>query len=160
IIKIEGYFKGEKHAFQKGIDYKLEDSTVEWLGNNSNQPDDKSHFTVSYYFSNGQIGLTDANVGSVLRTVVEATGREEELLYEEMEQVYEAGFIDTAQGRALDLVVSILGIKRKVPTHAYGTITFLKDNDPPEIIVSEAILFDGRDIYDLKTSPVKRIVTI
>jgi hypothetical protein len=60
----------------------------------------------------------------------------------------------------LDLVVSILGIKRKSPTHAYGTITFLKDNDPPEITVSEAILYDGREIYELKTGPVKRIITI
>lgn len=160
ILKIEGYFKGEKHTFQKAKDYRLRDGIVVWLGNNSNQPDDKSHFTVTYLFSNGQAGLTDANVGSVLRTIVEATSREIELLYEEMEQVYHAGFIDTAQGKALDLVVSILGIKRKSPTHAYGTITFLKDNDPPEITVSEAILYDGREIYELKTGPVKRIITI
>jgi uncharacterized phage protein gp47/JayE len=160
ILKIEGFFKGEKHIFQKAKDYRLRDSMVEWLGNNSNQPDDKSHFTVTYLFSNGQAGLTDANVGSVLRTIVEATSREIELLYEEMDQVYHAGFIDTAQAKALDLVVSILGIKRKAPTHAYGIVTFLKDNDPPEITVSEAILYDGREIYELKTGPVKRIITI
>lgn len=160
ILKIEGFFKGEKHTFQKAKDYRLRDSMVEWLGNNSNHPDDKSHFSVTYLFSNGQVGLTDANVGSVLRTIVEATSREIELLYEEMDQVYHAGFIDTAQNKALDLVVSILGIKRKAPTHAYGIITFLKDNDPPEINVSEAILYDGREIYELKTAPVKRIITI
>jgi Baseplate J-like protein len=162
IIKIEGFLKGERHRFQKDRDYRLIDSTVEWLGNNSNSdlPDDKSHFVATYLFSDGHSVLTDANVGSVLRTVVEANSREIELLYEEMEQVYNAGFIDTANGKALDLVVSILGIKRKAPTRASGIITFSRGSDPPQITASEVILYDGRESYELKTRPVKGIIAI
>lgn len=162
IIKVEGFLNGERHSFQKDRDYRLIDSTVEWLGNNSNSdlPDDKSHFVVTYLFSNGHSVLTDANVGSVLRTIVEANSREIELLYEEMEQVYNAGFIDTANGKALDLVVSILGIKRKAPTRASGVITFSRGSDPPQITASEVILYDGRESYELKTRPVKGIIVI
>ena len=82
-------------------------------------------FEVTYSFENNS-RLSDINVGSVLRTLVESVSREIEFVYEEMENVYDSGFIDTAKGDALDLVVSILGIKRKEPTRASGTVTFRK----------------------------------
>ncbi len=68
--------------------------------------------------------LTDINIGSVSRTFLETVGREISTLYDEMETAYNAGFIDTASGNALDMVVSILGIQRKSAQFATGTATF------------------------------------
>ena len=68
--------------------------------------------------------LTDTNIGSVTRTIVETVGREVSTLYDEMEAAYDAGFIDTAHGNALDMVVAILGVQRKSAQFATGTVTF------------------------------------
>jgi Baseplate J-like protein len=157
IVKIEGFFKGNTYTFQKEKDYRLNNNHVEWFDNGeAEKPDDRSNFTVTYIFDDPP-GLTDINTGSVLRTFVESMSREIELLYEEMDQVYQAGFIDTANGPALDLVVSMLGIKRKSSTNANGLVTFWKDSDPPEINASESILYDGRESYELKAAPMKVI---
>lgn len=153
LVQVEGFFKGEKHTFRQNIDYVLKDDRIEWSSANADIPDDKSIFEVVYLFEN-QTSLTDINVGSVLRNLLEAVSREIEFLYEEMATVYQSGFIDTAAGSSLDLVVSILGIKRKDPTHANGYVTFLRESEPGEANNSEAILFDGRDVYPLKTKPV------
>ena len=72
--------------------------------------------------------LTDTNIGSVSRTLIETVGREISTLYNEMEVAYNAGFIDTASGNALDMVVSILGIQRKSAQFATGTVTFSRRN--------------------------------
>ena len=157
IVNIQGFFKGDAYTFQKEKDYRLNNNHVEWFANGeSEKPDDRSNFTVTYIFDDPP-GLTDVNTGSVLRTFVESMSREIELLYEEMDQVYQAAFIDTATGPALELVVSMLGIKRKTSTYANGQITFWKDSDPPEVNASESILYDGRESYDLKTLPMKVI---
>src|SRR6478672_10300584 len=157
IVKIDGFFKGNTYTFQKEKDYRLNNNHVEWFDNGeAEKPDDRSNFTVTYIFDDPP-GLTDINTGSVLRTFVESMSREIELLYEEMDQVYQAGFIDTATGPALDLVVSMLGIKRKSSTNANGLVTFWKDSDPPEINASESILYDGRESYELKAAPMKVI---
>ena len=68
--------------------------------------------------------VIDTNVGSLTRTLVETISREFSILYEEMEASYNAGFIDTAKGSALDMVVAILGIQRKSAQYASGSITF------------------------------------
>lgn len=68
--------------------------------------------------------VNDTSVGSVSRTIVESVSREIAGLYEQMEVVYENGFIDTARGRALDLVTGILGLDRKSAQFATGAVTF------------------------------------
>jgi len=68
--------------------------------------------------------LTDSHIGSVSRTTVETIGREVSTLYDQMEAAYYSGFIDTANGRALDMVISILGLTRKSAQFASGTVTF------------------------------------
>ena len=71
--------------------------------------------------------LTDFEPGSVVRTLFESFAYELAVLYEEMEQVYDASFIDTASGTDLDKVVAILGIQRGEPEFATGTVTFERD---------------------------------
>jgi len=68
--------------------------------------------------------VADTNVGSVSRTLVETVGREISIMYEQMDAAYNAGFIDTAKGSALDMVVAILGVRRKSAQYATGSVTF------------------------------------
>ena len=71
--------------------------------------------------------LTDFEPGSVVRTLFDSFAYEMAVLYEEMEQVYDASFIDTATESDLDKVVAILGIQRGEPEFATGTVAFERD---------------------------------
>ncbi|WP_136806422.1 hypothetical protein [Desulfosediminicola flagellatus] len=66
------------------------------------------------------LALDDMAVGSVARTLVESIGLEIERLREALAIAYESGFVDTAEGRALDKVVSILGVSRR--NYAQGVV--------------------------------------
>lgn len=164
-VGIRGLLNGNPHTFSYNKDYKLNNSnSIEWniIDNNSrdiNRPDENSIFEVSYLFNNNS-GLTDVNTGSVLRTIVEGISKEIESLYNEMESVYKDGFIETSSGTSLDNVVSILGIKRKSPTRAYGYVTFFKNSEPDTITNTEILLFDGIQSYELKNKPTKKIKSI
>jgi uncharacterized phage protein gp47/JayE len=164
-IDVRGFLNGNHHTFSYDKDYKIRDKTsIEWniSENNSrdiNRPDENSIFEVSYVFNNSS-GLTDVNTGSVLRTIVEGISKEIESLYDEMESVYKDGFIETSSGSSLDNVVSILGIKRKSPTRAYGYVTFFKNSEPDTVTNTEILLFDGIESYELKNKPIKKIKSI
>jgi uncharacterized phage protein gp47/JayE len=159
IVKVEGVVNGARRIFREGVDYKLAGDMLEWLPN-GDKPDDKTPFYVNYIFGTPS-GITDINPGSVVRTIVEAVSREIEFLYEQLNKVYLAGFIDTASGSALDLVVSLLGISRKPPEHATGKVTFGRSTDPAEVQVNrEAHLYDGKTIYKLNNLPLKNIIKI
>ena len=164
-IEVRGFLNGTPHTFSYDKDYKIRDSTsVEWNISENNprdisRPDENSIFEVSYVFNNSS-GLTDVNTGSVLRTIVEGISKEIESLYDEMESVYKDGFIETSSGSSLDHVVSILGIKRKSPTRAYGYVTFFKNSEPDTVTNTEILLFDGIESYELKNKPIKKIKSI
>jgi uncharacterized phage protein gp47/JayE len=80
--------------------------------------------------------LTDTNIGSVTRTLLETVGREIATLYDEMDVAYNAGFIDSARGNALDMVVAILGIQRKSAQFATGTATFSRRNPSQDVTIT------------------------
>jgi uncharacterized phage protein gp47/JayE len=71
--------------------------------------------------------LSDFQEGSVIRSLFESFAVEMTILYEQLDLVYQAGFIDTAEGAQLDRVVAILGIKRNEPDFAAGQVTFTRD---------------------------------
>ena len=155
IVSVEGLKDGASSVFSDS-DYTLRDGRLEWLPG-KNHPDEQSEFHISYSLGL-PISVTDVTPGSVVRTIVEAVSREIDFMYAQMDQVYFAGFIDTAEGSALDLVVSILGVDRKPAEPATGTVTFGRNTDPSEVNVeSEAQIHDGRISYSLKNSPVKGI---
>jgi uncharacterized phage protein gp47/JayE len=123
-------------------------------------PDDNTVFTVQYAFERSS-GITDVNPGSVVRTVVEAISREIEYFYLQMEQAYLSAFLDTATGNALDLVVSILGIKRKPPKPSSGWVTFGRNTEPEILaVMGEVHLYDGSLEYSLNKSLVKDVIKI
>ena len=118
----------ETHTFQKEIDFVFSDrdNAVIWQDGGT-LPLDNTKFYVDYFRKNSTSPLSDINVGSVTRTLGEAISREIATVYQQINLAYLAGFIDTATGKSLDLVVAILGITRKTKDFAIGLVTFLRD---------------------------------
>ena len=158
IINVDGISKGVKKRFKKDIDYKFSENFIEWLYGGE-RPDDGSDFTIVYKSQRPEI--TDTAPGSVARTLIESISREIEYLNELVSQAYDAGFIDTASGDSLDLVVALLGIRRKPPQPASGNVTFGRRSDPETVQVNgEVILYDGSVDYQLKSKLVKDVLNI
>jgi uncharacterized phage protein gp47/JayE len=159
IVSVNGVMKGAPFVFRKALDYKLSGNMLEWL-RDGEKPDSRSQFTV-YYLIDVPAGITDVNPGSVTRTIVESVAMEIDYLYAQMNQVYNSAFIDTAAGKSLDLVVSMLGVNRKPSGYAMGVVTFGRNNEPASIQISnETSVYDGRDSYELKNTMVKEIKKI
>lgn len=104
-------------------------TAIRWL--QGTRPDEESTFFVDYYPDGASSPITDRNVGSVARTLVEAIGRELATLYEQMDLVYRSGFIDTAEGTSLDFVVSLLGLKRIRAGREVGEVVFARGTPAP-----------------------------
>lgn len=159
ILGVEGVSGGVRRSFVEGRDFRLVDNHVEWISGGE-RPDHNSEFTVVYRYA-WPSGLTDVRPGSVVRNIVEAISREIERLYLELREAYYSGFLDTAEGRALDLVVALLGVERKPPQHATGRVTFGRRSEPEGFRVEgEVHLYDGREFYRLKNDLVKGVLKV
>lgn len=125
---ITGTTAGQRQTFLPERDFRLAGigEAVVWVEGGSH-PDDDTFFYVDYTVPDGTPPLTDINIGSVVRTICEAVGREIATLYEAVNLAYRSGFLDTAEGSALDLVVAILGITRHGAGTAEGLVSFIRD---------------------------------
>ena len=147
-VKVDGA-NGEPqllhHAFEKTKDFVFSsaENAVSWVPKGTT-PADETIFYVDYFRppESSRSPLSDINVGSVTRTLSEAIGREIATVYQQINQAYLAGFVDTATGQALDLVVSILGVERLTKDFAKGLVTFFRDTSVANgsITIPEAIL--------------------
>lgn len=126
---ITGTSNGEHFTFRKEADFLFSegDNGVVWVEAGAH-PDDETTFYVDYFLQNTLSPLTDLNVGSVTRTLSEAISREIAIVYEQINEVYKSGFIDSAIDKSLEYVVSILGIKRKTKEFARGLVTFFRES--------------------------------
>lgn len=111
IISVYGVRNNKSVQFVKDVDYKLDSNKLLWQ-EEGNTPDEGSVFHINYRTQGASSPFNDLHVGSVLRTLAESFSMEMAGLYAQAEAVYKAGFVDTAEGRSLDNVVSLLGIKR------------------------------------------------
>lgn len=113
VTSVFGLRFGQSYAFAKGIDYELtsDGQSVRWKADGA-VPDAGSVVEINYLPKSRETRINDLHVGSVVRTLMEAMALETAGLYAQLETVYQSGFIDTAQGRALDHVVSLLGLAR------------------------------------------------
>ena len=142
IRSITGKVNSQQHTFLKEIDFlfNVGSNAVEW-DSKGTLPDDNSTFYVDYIRPTSRSPLTDINVGSVTRTLSEAIGREISTVYQQINLAYKSGFIDTAEGRSLELVVSILGLTRKTKEFAVGLATFFRDaNSSGNVTIPEGTL--------------------
>lgn len=112
ITSVYGLRNGVSHAFVRDADYTLTDGTkLSWM-DGGDRPDAGSVVEVNYLPKQRETRVNDLYPGSVVRTLMESFALEAAGIYAQMEGVYRAGFIDTAEGSALDQVVALLGIKR------------------------------------------------
>lgn len=70
--------------------------------------------------------LTDLNVGSVVRTLLESVAREVAEQYQHVRLVYESAFLGSATGTSLDKVVALVGVTRLPAGHPVATVRFTR----------------------------------
>ena len=100
----------------------------------------------------GRVVLDDGTEGSVLRTLVEAFGRELAVCYEQLEAVYMAGYLDTATGPALDRVVELLGINRHQAGWLEGDVVFSRQTPAPyDVDIPGGTLVAGKGVQGFET---------
>jgi hypothetical protein len=124
---VTGLFGQDRHSFLKDVDFAFSEADNAVIWGAGDRPNDDSTFYVDYARKNGRSPLTDINVGSVSRTLGEAISREIATVYKQIDLAYLSGFLATATGRSLDLVVAILGATRKTKEFAVGLVTFFRD---------------------------------
>jgi uncharacterized phage protein gp47/JayE len=91
------------------------------------KPAPKTEVTVNYYpRTTDPTPLTDLNVGSVTRTIVEAMSRELAALYAQLNIAYDSAFLETATGASLDKVTALLSYTRFRAGYAVGSVTFTR----------------------------------
>jgi uncharacterized phage protein gp47/JayE len=78
------------------------------------------------------IGLSNINPGSILRTLVEVFSENEDIANYYLEYVYKCMDIDNCSGDDLDRSVKILGLVRETPKTAVGEITLYTGDMPAE----------------------------
>ncbi len=84
-----------------------------------------STVVVNYYpVHTDPLPLTDLNVGSVTRTLMESFARELALAYLQLEHVYDSAFLETAEGGSLDRVVALVGVRRLPPALPVARLRF------------------------------------
>jgi uncharacterized phage protein gp47/JayE len=91
------------------------------------QPKPGSTLVINYYpASTPPTPVTDLNVGSVVRTLVETVGLELALAYQQLDLVYRSAFVGTASGGSLDEVVELVGVTRTPGGAPAVTLTFTR----------------------------------
>ena len=126
VVSVWGSRDGQPHEFRKGTDYALSDDgrAIAIPEKGAELPDPATLIYVNYVPAGAAPELTDLQIGSVLRTLSETTALELGRLYALLETVYQAGFVDTATGDALDNVVALLGIERVRGGRPAGEVEF------------------------------------
>lgn len=119
---------GDPEMETVGVPYRFTDADFELFATGASGPDlDAIRFrssgrrppvgstvTVNYYPTQTRpTPVTDLNVGSVTRTMLESVARELSLVELQMENVYRSAFLDTADGTNLDKVVALVGVNRR-----------------------------------------------
>jgi uncharacterized phage protein gp47/JayE len=136
ITSVYGMVNGSSYLFTKGADYELADSAKLTWKQNGQRPDAGSVVEVNYLPKQRETRINDLYPGSVVRTLLEAVALEAAGLYAQMETVYRSGFIDTAEGGALDHVVSVLGLQRVKAGRNVAEIEFTRaKNTRGEILI-------------------------
>jgi uncharacterized phage protein gp47/JayE len=91
------------------------------------------------------VPLTDDSEGSVVRTLAEAFAHELAICYQQLQHVYRHAFLDTAEGVALDNVVTLLGMTRQRAGHVEGSVSFYRPQAAPaDIPVPSGTQVTGR----------------
>jgi hypothetical protein len=127
VTAVWGSRAGQPHSFRKGKDWVLtEDGAALRWPEGADLPDPGTVFEVSYLPRSARPSLTDVQTGSVVRTLAESFALELARLSAQLEGVYRSGFVDLAEGSALDNVVALLGVERIRAGRPAGEVEFTR----------------------------------
>lgn len=141
-VRVHGIAGGVHTLFRAGPDYAVDaDFILGWNAAADFQPragavlpDQGSRFWVNYEHR-GLVDaapiLTDRNPGSITRLLAESFAREFAVLSGQLEQVYRAGFVETATGRDLDQLALLLGVRRARAGAVTGSVVFARGTPAP-----------------------------
>jgi len=95
-------------------------------------PETASILSVNYYpVSADPTPLTDLNVGSVVRTLMETFARELALSDLSLDFIYKSAYLETATGPSLDKVVALVGVQRLPAGHPTVKVRFSRNAASP-----------------------------
>ncbi len=87
-----------------------------------------SDLIVNYYpVESRPVPVTDLNVGSVVRTMLESIARELALEEQYLDHIYRSAFLETAEGTSLDRVVALVGESRLPAGHPLVRVRFSRN---------------------------------
>lgn len=140
------HLEGQVMLGEKRIEYRFTERDFELIADARNpndlvaikfrpkarKPAPDSRLTVNYYPARRPpTPITDVNVGSVARTLLETISRELATQYQQLKLVYDSGFVETATGTSLDNVVALLDIRRLQAGHPVGRVRFARRAGSP-----------------------------
>lgn len=135
-VRVFGQLDGAYHRFLPHQDWELTDgSVIDWQeAGGAVRPDEGTAFFVNFEVQRSAdvlLPLTDRNPGSVTRLLAESFAREFAVLSRQLDAVYRAGFVETAEGRDLDELASLVGVERRRGTFAAGSAVFSRSTPSP-----------------------------
>jgi uncharacterized phage protein gp47/JayE len=140
-VRVHGQAAGVFFRFRPNIDFQLAGGpSIEWKAANGGPaadavwPDEGTAFFANFEYrapAGAVLPLTDRNPGSVTRLLAESFAREYAVLSRQLEAVYRAGFVETAEGRDLDQVVRLVGVERRRRDVAVGSAVFSRSTPAP-----------------------------
>ena len=160
-VRRVSFLEGTIAIGEDRIPYRFTEREFELVGTDRN-PDDlvairfrpkarrpapNSELVVNYYPVHlARTPLTDVNVGSVVRTLLETTAREMAVQYAQLQQVYDSAFVETSEAASLDKVVALVDVRRLRAGHPVGRVRFARrPGSPGEITIPiGTIVTDGK----------------
>jgi hypothetical protein len=86
-----------------------------------------TYLIVNYYpLRTAKTPISDVNVGSVARTLLETVAREIATQYMQLQRVYDSAFVETSEGRSLDKVAALVDTRRITRGHPIGKVRFTR----------------------------------
>ncbi|CAD5366028.1 Uncharacterized phage protein gp47/JayE [Rubrivivax sp. A210] len=144
-VRVVGQVDGAFFRFRPQTDFVLAaDNTITWRtldggpAKDARWPDEGSAFYAAYERADAERLLTDRNVGSVTRLLAESFARDFAVLSRQLEGVYRAGFVETAEGRDLDQLARLVGVQRRQRLAASGSVVFARSTPAPGDVTIDA----------------------
>ncbi len=148
-VKRISHLQGQIKVGDKLVDYRFSDRDFELVGSPENpsapaaisfrlrgqKPAPGSTLVVNYYPARLRpTPITDINVGSVARTLIETISRELAVQYQQLQKVYDSAFVETSRGSSLDKIGSLLDTTRIAKGIAVGSVRFSRKSGSPGAI--------------------------
>ena len=127
-VRVHGLKDNSFRQFQRTVDFEVDGAgTLTWLAGRAVRPDEGTRFYINYEHR-GPSGaapiLSDRNPGSVTRLLAESFAREFAVHSGQLEAIYLGAFLETATGRDLDNIALLVGVVRRDPSFATGSVIF------------------------------------